>query len=184
MAEQPGESLDKLIERRKIPYEPNWLTGNLGRYPVVVDTPLTSLMQTTTPPEVVAPIQQSDLLKPLLMDIAKYGLSYAYKKYGGSIPISGAQTKYRKDVIIVGAGMAGLVAAYELKRAGHRVTIVETQDRVGGRVKTFDSKDGFKEGLYVDGEFYFCYNGEPRGSSQIDYHAVCLIVSIFSRSCG
>ena len=109
------------------------------------------------------------------MDIAEHGLSYLYKKYGGSIPISGPQTKYRKDVIIVGAGMAGLVAAYELKRAGHRVTIVETQDRVGGRVKTFDSKDSFKEGLYVDGEFYFCYNGEPRRSSQIDYHAVCLI---------
>ena len=72
------------------------------------------------------------------MDIAKHGLSYAYKKYG-RLPIGKEcnQTENPKDVIIVGAGMAGLVAARELRRVGHRVKIVETQERVGGRVKTY-----------------------------------------------
>ena len=42
-----------------------------------------------------------------------------------------------KDVIIIGAGAAGLVAGTLLKDAGHNVTILEASQRVGGRVKTF-----------------------------------------------
>lgn len=40
------------------------------------------------------------------------------------------------DVIVVGAGLAGLTAAYELKRAGFDVKVLEARDRVGGRVHT------------------------------------------------
>ena len=40
------------------------------------------------------------------------------------------------DVIIIGAGMAGLAAARELGRAGLAVCILEARDRVGGRVFT------------------------------------------------
>ena len=42
----------------------------------------------------------------------------------------------RQRVIIVGAGMAGLVAAYELLRAGHDPLVLEAQQRVGGRILT------------------------------------------------
>jgi glycine/D-amino acid oxidase-like deaminating enzyme len=47
------------------------------------------------------------------------------------------------DVAIVGAGMAGLCAAWELSRAGLQVALLEAADRPGGRVST-DLVDGFR----------------------------------------
>lgn len=41
-----------------------------------------------------------------------------------------------KRVTILGAGIAGLVAAYELERLGHEVEIIEGSPRVGGRIWT------------------------------------------------
>jgi monoamine oxidase len=40
------------------------------------------------------------------------------------------------DVVVIGAGMAGLVAARDLAKAGLRVAILEARDRPGGRVWT------------------------------------------------
>jgi phytoene dehydrogenase-like protein len=42
-----------------------------------------------------------------------------------------------KEVLIAGAGMAGLTAAAYLSRAGHRVTILEKSGHIGGLVHTF-----------------------------------------------
>ena len=47
----------------------------------------------------------------------------------------------RFDVIVVGAGLAGLTAARELRRAGRSVVVLEASDGVGGRVRT-DRVDG------------------------------------------
>lgn len=44
-----------------------------------------------------------------------------------------------KSICVIGAGIAGLVAAYELLQADHSVTIVEAEHRVGGRVRTWYS---------------------------------------------
>lgn len=49
---------------------------------------------------------------------------------------------------MIGAGLAGLSAAYELQRLGHTVTIVEAQTRPGGRVRTI--RDAYPPGLYTE----------------------------------
>jgi monoamine oxidase len=54
----------------------------------------------------------------------------------------------RKKVLVVGAGLAGLSAAFELVRAGHDVTVLEAQMRAGGRVQTLRAP--FSEGLYAE----------------------------------
>jgi monoamine oxidase len=54
----------------------------------------------------------------------------------------------RKKVLILGAGMAGLTAAYELLKAGHTPIILEAQNRLGGRVLTLRAP--FAEGLHAE----------------------------------
>src|SRR2546430_7549144 len=44
-----------------------------------------------------------------------------------------AQARAPKKVVVLGAGLAGLVAAYELTQAGHDVTILEARARPRGR---------------------------------------------------
>jgi monoamine oxidase len=46
-----------------------------------------------------------------------------------------------RSVVILGAGIAGLVSAYELGRAGYRVTVLEARDRIGGRSWTVRNGD-------------------------------------------
>jgi monoamine oxidase len=53
-----------------------------------------------------------------------------------------------KEVVIIGAGMSGLVAGYELTRAGHDVIILEARDRVGGRVLTL--REPFSDGHFAE----------------------------------
>ncbi|MBZ9657128.1 flavin monoamine oxidase family protein [Phyllobacterium lublinensis] len=47
------------------------------------------------------------------------------------------------DVVVVGAGFAGLSAATELQRAGVDFVVLEAQDRAGGRVEAANSLGGF-----------------------------------------
>lgn len=68
-------------------------------------------------------------------------------------PSSGAEvplkpTSAPQEVIVVGAGLAGLAAAWELEAAGHEVTILEAKSHPGGRVRTL--REPFADGLYAE----------------------------------
>jgi monoamine oxidase len=59
-----------------------------------------------------------------------------------------------KKVIVIGAGLAGLSAAFELTQTGHGVTVLEARNRSGGRVYTL--RDPFSDGMYAEaGAFSF-----------------------------
>ena len=52
------------------------------------------------------------------------------------------------SVLVAGAGLAGLTAAYDLAAMGAAVTVVEARDRVGGRVWTI--RDGFADRQHAE----------------------------------
>ena len=56
------------------------------------------------------------------------------------------------DIIIIGAGAAGLFAARTLSAAGHTVTVLEANDRIGGRINTIQPA-GFTQPIEVGAEF-------------------------------
>jgi len=63
------------------------------------------------------------------------------------VPLVSAAVAPRK-IIIIGAGMAGLSAGYELTQAGHDVTILEARTYCGGRVHTI--REPFSDGQYAE----------------------------------
>jgi monoamine oxidase len=67
----------------------------------------------------------------------------------------------RHDVVVVGAGLAGLSAALDLKAGGADVVVLEARDRPGGRVVQTQMPDGrlVQLGGEVTGAFQTAYRG-------------------------
>lgn len=63
--------------------------------------------------------------------------------YAGEIALQGPRQGHR--VLILGAGIAGMAAAYEMRRAGYEVKILEYQNRSGGRCLTLRGGDRYTE---------------------------------------
>ncbi|MDG2026854.1 MAG: FAD-dependent oxidoreductase [Acidimicrobiales bacterium] len=73
------------------------------------------------------------------------------------------------DVVIVGAGLAGLAAAVRLREKGHEPLVLERSDGPGGRVRT-DVVDGFR----LDRGFQTLLTAYPAAQEQLDYDTLDL----------
>ena len=61
-----------------------------------------------------------------------------------------------QKIIVIGAGISGLVAAYNLQKRGYDATVLEASNRVGGRMATVDVG-----GFVIDGGAQFLSSGYP-----------------------
>src|SRR5512139_1587123 len=66
---------------------------------------------------------------------------------------------HQRTVTVIGAGLAGLAAAYDLHRAGWTVTVLEARPRVGGRVHSVRS---FLHGQVAEGGGEFIEESHTR----------------------
>ncbi|MEQ8841947.1 MAG: NAD(P)/FAD-dependent oxidoreductase [Acidimicrobiales bacterium] len=73
------------------------------------------------------------------------------------------------DVVVVGAGLAGLAAAVRLRERGHEPLVLERSDGPGGRVRT-DEVDGFR----LDRGFQILLRAYPTAKEMLDYDALDL----------
>jgi monoamine oxidase len=85
-----------------------------------------------------------DFLRQSLMSAAGFSLLGRFK----AVPAEMPRAVVSKKVVVIGAGLAGLSAAYELSQAGHEVTVLEARPRPSGRV--FTLRGQFADGLYAE----------------------------------
>lgn len=75
---------------------------------------------------------------------AMHSLGFAAAStYQGPMQLQG--TPKDASVLILGAGVAGMVAAYELRKAGYKVTVLEYREKAGGRCWTLRGGDDYTE---------------------------------------
>jgi monoamine oxidase len=90
-------------------------------------------------------INRRDFIKEMGLSAAALALMphVARAERRGGIKLMGQP----KNIVILGGGLAGLAAGYELKRAGHSVTILEARKFAGGRLQTIRD---FADGQYAE----------------------------------
>ncbi len=75
-----------------------------------------------------------------------FGSAIATTTLSGSPQVQSQTPSSR--IAIVGGGIAGLNAAYQLKKQGYRATVYEARPRLGGRIHT--RRDVLDRGIYLD----------------------------------
>ena len=75
--------------------------------------------------------------------------------------------KDKETIYIIGAGVSGLIAAYELEQEGYHPIIIEQTDEVGGRVKTIQEK-----GYALDLGFQVLLSAYPLAKKYLDLEAL------------
>ena len=75
--------------------------------------------------------------------------------------------KDKETIYIIGAGVSGLIAAYELEQEGYHPIIIEQTDEVGGRVKTIHEK-----GYALDLGFQVLLSAYPLAKKYLDLEAL------------
>src|SRR4051812_14502633 len=89
----------------------------------------------------------------------------------GTVDAQGAPPQYQaptlngggkngRKVLILGAGIAGMMAAYEMNKAGYEVEVLEATERSGGRIITLRDGDrveetGSTQNVRMDRNLYF-----------------------------
>jgi monoamine oxidase len=120
------------------------------RHVIIHDTN-TNLSTRTVTDAPIPPLRRRDLLSLIgaaaggsALYLAMSALGHAQESdYRGPIQLPGRPAN--ASVLILGAGIAGLVAAYELRRVGYKVQVLEHNDRVGGRTWTIRGGDRYTE---------------------------------------
>ncbi|KAK6245657.1 hypothetical protein SCA6_008747 [Theobroma cacao] len=107
--------------------------------------------------------------KNLVDSAYNFLLEHGYINFGLAPAVKEAKLKSldgveRANVVIVGAGLAGLVAARQLVSMGFKVVVLEGRSRPGGRVKTRKIKgDGVVAAADLGGSVLTGINGNPLG---------------------
>ncbi|KWX25841.1 amino acid oxidase [Mycolicibacterium wolinskyi] len=81
------------------------------------------------------------------------------------------------DVVVIGAGFAGLIAARDLSTQGHRVLLLEARDRVGGRTYT-----GEAFGRQVEFGGTYVHWTQPNMWHELERHNIPLAVPLEPRT--
>lgn len=70
-----------------------------------------------------------------------------------------------QSIIILGAGLSGLAAAYELKKKGHQIILVEARNRPGGRIHTL--RKPFMNGQYAEAGGIFLHTHQTQAMQYV-----------------
>ena len=84
-------------------------------------------------------------------------------------PIQNSSREAPGPVVIIGAGIAGLVCAIEVHRAGRPVVVLEKESDVGGRARS-----SVVDGFVLDHGFQVLFTAYPTLSKYLNFDALAL----------